>query len=81
MANDSENVENYTLVYPKEIYFFLKHFDADTQSLRGVHGHFVRRDAKISEEAKHVLKVGLREEWIRRHMWRRQYNHRPVPSP
>ena len=62
-ANDSENVEPYTLVHPKEIYFFLKLFDAERQTLRAVHSHFVRRDAKISEEAKRLLKVDLSEQW------------------
>lgn len=53
----------YTLVHPKEIYFFVKHFDAERQTLRGVSSHFVRRDAKISEEAKRLLKVDLSEQW------------------
>ena len=63
VANDAENVEPYTLVHPKEIYFFVKLFDAETQTLRGAKSHFVRRDAKISEEAKRLLKVDLSEEW------------------
>ena len=63
MANDSENVEPHTLVHPKEIYFFVKLFDAERQTLRGVNSHFVRRDAKISEEAKRLLKVDVSEEW------------------
>lgn len=63
MATDSENVEPYTLMHPKEIYFFVKLFDAETQTLRGINSHFVRRDAKISEEAKRLLKVDLSEEW------------------
>ena len=62
-ANDTENVEPHTLVRPKEIYFFVKLFDAERQTLRGIDSHFVRRDAKISEEAKRLLKVDLREEW------------------
>lgn len=63
MANDTENVEPHTLVHPKEIYFFVKLFDAERQTLLGVNSHFVRRDAKISEEAKRLLKVDLSEEW------------------
>lgn len=62
-ANDTESVEPHTLVHPKEIYFFVKLFDAERQTLRGVNSHFVRRDAKISEEAKRLLKVDLSEEW------------------
>ncbi len=62
-VDDPENVEPHTLVHPKEIYFFLKLFDAEKQTLRGVNSHFVRRDAKISEEAKRLLKVEPSEEW------------------
>lgn len=62
-ASDSEVIEHPTLVPPKAIYFCVKLFDAETQSLRGVNSHFVRRDAKISEEAKRLLKVELSEEW------------------
>lgn len=63
MANDAEKVESYTLVHPKEIYFFVKLFDAEKQTLCGVNSHFVRRDANISEEVKRLLKVDLSEEW------------------
>ena len=63
MAIKSEAIEPYTLVHPKEIYFFVKKFDAGTQTLRGVDSHFARRDAKISEEAKKLMKVGLSEDW------------------
>ena len=63
MASDSENLEPHTLVHPKEIYFFLKLFDAEAQTLRGVNSHFVRRDAKISEEAKRLLHRDMSEEW------------------
>lgn len=63
MANDSENVEPHTLVHPKEIYFFVKLFDAERQTLRGLSSHFVRREAKISEEVKRLLKVDPSEEW------------------
>lgn len=63
LANDSEIVKPHTLGHPKEIYFFVKLFDAETQTLRGVNSHFARRDAKISDEAKRLLKVGLSEEW------------------
>ena len=62
-ASDSEIVEPPTFSHPKAIYFFVKLFDAEMQSLRGVSSHFVRRDAKISEEAKRLLKVDLSEEW------------------
>ena len=63
MANNVENAEPHTFVHPKEIYFFLKLFDAEKQTLRGVNGHFVRRDARISEEAKRLLERDLSEEW------------------
>ena len=63
VANESANVEPHAFVHPKEIYFFLKRFDAETQTLRGVNSHFVRRDAKISEEVKRLLQVDLSEEW------------------
>lgn len=63
LANDAENGEPHTLVHPKEIYFFVKLFDAESQTLRGVNSHFVRRDAKISEEVKRLLKVDPSEEW------------------
>ena len=62
-ANDLENGEPHTLVHPKEIYFFVKTFDAELQTLRGINSHFVRRDAKISEEVKRLLKVDLSEDW------------------
>lgn len=60
MEKGSENVE---FAHPNEIYFFVKLFDPKTQSLRGINSHFVRRDAKISEEAKKLLEVDLSEEW------------------
>lgn len=63
MANDAENVEPHTFTHPQEIYFFVKLFDAETQTLRGVNSHFVRRDAKITEEAKRLLQVDPSEEW------------------
>ena len=63
IANDSKMVQSHTLVHPKEIYFFLKLFDAEMQTLRGINSHFVRRDAKISEEAKRLLKVDPGEQW------------------
>lgn len=63
MASDSESVEPHTYVHPKVIYFFVKLFDAETQTLRGVDSHFVRRDAKISEAAKRLLQVDLSEQW------------------
>ena len=62
-ANEPENVEPQMLSHPKEIYFFLKLFDAEKQTLRGVNSHFVRRDAKISEEVKRLLNVKQSEEW------------------
>ena len=63
IANDTEDVEPHTLVHPREIYFFVKIFDAETQTLRGVNSHFVKREAKISEEVKRVLQVDPSEEW------------------
>ena len=61
--NDSENVVPHSLVHPKEIYFFVKLFDAEKQTLRGIDSHFVRRDANISKEVKGLLKVNVSEEW------------------
>ncbi len=63
MPSDSEDAEPHTIVHPKEIYFFVKLFDAEMQTLRGINSHFVRRDAKISESVKRLLKVDLSEEW------------------
>ena len=62
-SNDSENVVPHSFVHPKEIYFFVKLFDAEKQTLRGIDSHFVRRDAKISAEVKRLLKVDVSEEW------------------
>ena len=62
-TNDSENVVPHSLVHPKEIYFFVKLFDAEEQTLCGIDSHFVRRDAKISKEVKGLLQVDVNEEW------------------
>ena len=61
VVTDIDNV--HTLVHPREIYFFVKLFDAEEQTLRGISSNFVRRDAKISEEVKRLLRVDSSEEW------------------
>ena len=63
VASDSGTAEPHTFVHPKVIYFFVKLFDAETQTLRGVNSHFAKRDAKISEEVKRLLKVDQSEDW------------------
>lgn len=63
MASDLGSVEPRTSVPSKVIYFFVKLFDAEAQTLRGVNCRFVRRDAKISEEVKRLLEVDLSEQW------------------
>lgn len=62
-ASVSESVEPHTSVPPKVIYCFVKLFDAEKQTLRGVDCCFLRRDAKISEEVKQLLQVDLTEQW------------------
>ena len=47
----------------KKIYFLLKIFETESQSLRGVCGHLAKSDAKIVEEVKKLLKVDTQESW------------------
>ena len=47
----------------KETYFFVKTFDADTQSLRGVGSAIVKSESKIVEETKKLLQVDNSEAW------------------
>ena len=47
----------------KEVYFFVKTFDADTQSLRGMGSAIVKNESKIVEETKKLLRVDSSEAW------------------
>ncbi len=47
----------------KETYFFVKVYDAKTQSLRGTGSAIVKSESKIVEETKKLLKVQSSEAW------------------
>ena len=47
----------------KETYFFVKVFDADTQTLRGRGSAIVKSESKIVEETKKLLRVEGSESW------------------
>ena len=47
----------------KRTYFFVKIFDVETQSLRGIDSAVVKSSSKILEETKKILKVDSSEAW------------------